>query len=128
MSRSARRVWLSRALRIAGWGLALAAFGAWFILLRPTFLGGRAGYVLVSGTSMLPTLHAGDLVIVHKQRAYAKGDVVAYHVPKGDPAAGDMVIHRIVRRFPGGGYLTKGDNNNLPDIWHPEPSDVAGNE
>jgi signal peptidase len=115
-------------MKIAGWAVATGAFVAWFVLLRPTFLGGSTSYVLVSGTSMLPTLHSGDLVIVHKHQTYAKGDLVAYHVPKGDPAAGDLVIHRILRRLPDGGYLTKGDNNSLPDIWRPTPRDVAGKE
>jgi signal peptidase len=106
--------------------VGLVAF--WFVALRPQALGGPAGYALVSGTSMLPTMHTGDLVIVHKHDRYRVGDVIAYHVPKPDPAAGAQVIHRIVGGSAEKGFVVQGDNRTAPDIWHPKPKDVIGSE
>jgi signal peptidase I len=95
------------------------------VLLRPQALGGTAGYVMVAGVSMQPTLQPGTLVVVVRQASYEVGDVVAYRIADGDVAAGNNVIHRIV----GGtatGYLTHGDNTTWFDSWHPSTSDVIG--
>ncbi len=104
--------------------LALLAVLLWFCL--PQGLGGRAGWVLVSGTSMLPHLHTGDLVLVERQSSYHVGEVVAYHVPKGEPGAGFTVIHRIVGGNGRTGWTLQGDNRTAPDQWHPTNSDVVG--
>jgi signal peptidase len=104
---------------------AILAFGAWFVLLRPQALGGTAGYVMVAGVSMQPTLEPGTLVVVVRQASYEVGDVVAYRITEGDIAAGSNVIHRIVGEGPGG-YLTEGDNTTWHDPWHPSRSDVIG--
>src|SRR6476659_4295311 len=66
--------------------LALVAALLWFCL--PQALGGRAGWVLVSGTSMLPHLHTGDLVLVEHRSRYHVGEVVAYRIPKGQVGSG----------------------------------------
>ncbi|GBD13944.1 LexA repressor [bacterium HR24] len=106
--------------------LVLALVVAWFFLFRPQFLGGPAAYVIVSGHSMVPTMQDGDLVIVHRQDAYAPGDIVAYRIPKGEPGEGHIVIHRIVGGSAEEGYITKGDNRSGPDLWRPRPEDVLG--
>src|SRR4051794_6818652 len=74
--------------------LAFVAALLWFCL--PQALGGRAGWVLVSGTSMLPRFHTGDLVLVERRSSYHVGEVVAYHIPQATVGAGNVVIHRIV--------------------------------
>ena len=108
----------------------LAALGAliaaclWFGL--PQSLGGRADWVLVSGTSMLPRLHTGDLVLVEHRSAYHVGEVVAYRVPQGEVGAGHVVIHRIVGGNGTKGFTMKGDNRTAPDLWYPKTSDVVG--
>jgi signal peptidase I len=95
-------------------------------VLRPQSLGGPAGYVLVSGHSMLPRYHTGDLVLVERKQSYHVGQVIAYRVPKGDPMAGAQVIHRIIGGDAKHGFLVQGDNRSAPDVWRPKPSDVVG--
>jgi signal peptidase I len=112
-------------LRRAAGLAAILAFGAWFVLLRPQVLGGTAGYVMVAGVSMQPTLEPGTLVIVMRQADYEIGDVVAYRIADGDIAAGSIVIHRIMGRE-AAGYVTQGDNTIWHDPWHPIVSDVIG--
>ena len=92
----------------------------WFFLLRPTFLDGPASYIVVSGVSMLPTLHTGDLAIVIRQDEYRVGDVVAYRTQQGN------VIHRIVGGTAAAGFIVQGDNKNAPDPWQPKPADILG--
>lgn len=96
---------------------------AW--LTWPTSLGGDTAYVIVKGTSMEPKFHTGDLAIVRTQDHYGVGDIVAYHIPKGNPGAGHLVIHRIIGHSHGG-FLMKGINRTTPDAFYPKPSDVLG--
>lgn len=105
--------------------LLVAALG-WLFFLRPQVLGGPAAYVLVSGSSMQPTLSAGSLVIAFRQDEYQVGDVVVYQVPAGSPAAGHLVIHRIVGGSAESGYVLRGDNASGSDIWRPAPPDIIG--
>ena len=117
------------ARRVLGWArtaliIALAAF--WFVALRPQVLGGPAGYALVSGTSMNPIYHTGDIVIVHRQAHYRVGEIVAYIVPKGSAGAGAQVIHRLVGGDERKGFIVQGDNRTAPDVWHPRRAEIVG--
>ena len=124
---SARRLVSNRRFRSAlGTTLGILALAGWFVLLRPVRLGGSTGYVLVRGTSMLPTYQGGDLVLVRPKRAYAPGDIVAYLVPEGEPGAGLQVIHRVVGTKPDGRLILQGDNNAALDDWYPSNEDVVG--
>jgi signal peptidase I len=96
----------------------------WFGL--PQTLGGRADWVMVSGTSMLPRLHTGDLVLVEHQSTYHVGQVVAYRVPQHEIGAGHVVIHRIIGGNGTKGWRMKGDNRTAPDLWYPTNHDVIG--
>ena len=93
---------------------------------RPQSLGGPAAYVLVSGKSMLPRYHTGDLVLVERQSHYHVGQVIAYRVPKGDATAGAQVIHRIIGGDAKHGFVVQGDNRTAPDVWRPKPADIVG--
>jgi signal peptidase len=115
----------NQALSIAA---VIAAVLFWAFFLRPQSLGGPAGYVLVSGHSMLPRYHTGDMVLVEKHSSYHVGEVIAYHVPKGDPMAGAQVIHRIIGGNAKTGWLVKGDNRTAPDVWRPKNGDIVGSK
>ena len=120
---SRRRFSIARVLSLA---LTLAAIGLWVVVLRPDSLGGPADYVIVAGHSMEPTFQTGDVVVAFRQRSYAKGDIVVYRVPAGEPGAGDRVIHRIVGGSGRSGFAMRGDNKDGVDPWRPTRSDVIG--
>lgn len=124
-ARSARSLWRQLGIALTA-ALTIAVCGAWLAVFSPTTLGGRATYVFVSGSSMFPRLVNGDFVVMHRQRSYHVGDIVAYHIPKGDLGAGKLVIHRIIGGSPQRGYLMRGDNRHTSDDWSPRPSDIAG--
>ena len=104
------RAAVERTNKVAGIALAVLVCLFWVQFLRPQSLGGNAAYVLVSGKSMLPRYHTGDLVLVEKHSSYHVGQLIAYRVPKGDPMAGAEVIHRIIGGSATKGFIVKGDN------------------
>src|SRR6266849_6951728 len=127
LSRAAQtRAAFERTNKAAGIALAVLVCLFWAQYLRPQSLGGRAAYVLVSGKSMLPRYHTGDLVLVEQQPDYHVGQLVAYRVPKGDPMAGAQVIHRIVGGDAQRGFVVQGDNRTAPDVWRPKAGDIVG--
>jgi signal peptidase I len=128
IDRAALRVNLKRIWEIASIVLVVAACVFWAMFLRPQVLGGRAGYVLVSGQSMEPRYHTGDMVLVERHSSYRVGDVIAYHVPKGDPMAGAQVIHRIIGGDGVRGFVVQGDNRTGADTWRPKNADIVGSE
>ncbi len=117
---------VQRTNKVAGIALVVLALAFWVQYLRPQSLGGNASYVLVSGHSMLPRYHTGDLVLVEHRSSYHVGEVIAYHVPKGDPLAGAQVIHRIIGGDAQHGFVVQGDNRTAPDVWRPKPGDIVG--
>lgn len=119
---------IRKAARRGAIGAGILLFGVWLLFLRPQALGGPAAYITVAGVSMEPTLHAGDLVVMTREDVYEPGDVVAYRVPDGDPAAGRHVIHRVTGRGPEEGYLLQGDNTPAPDQWRPTDVDIVGRQ
>ncbi|MPZ99458.1 MAG: signal peptidase I [Dehalococcoidia bacterium] len=101
--------------------LTVVAVLAWAVLFRPLFLGGPASFVIVSGVSMRPTMHTGDLAVLHRESEYAPGDVVAFKTPEGG-----LIIHRIVGGDAEQGFVMQGDNRDHIDEWHPKPDDILG--
>jgi len=69
----------------------------------------------VDGTSMLPTLEGGDLVVIQgvSVSAVQVGDIIVYGPPCS--LVGTSVIHRVVN-ITSQGLITKGDNNPGTDI------------
>jgi len=84
--------------------------------------------LIVSGQSMDPTFHTGDLVLAWPTADYEVGDVAPYRVPEGEPGAGGLVIHRIVGGDARSGFVMQGDNNPAPDIWMPRNDDIIGRQ
>jgi len=111
---------LRRAALVVGFVFAVSVGALWFVALRPTGLGGPAGYIIVAGHSMEPTLVTGDLVITQRRSSYAVGDIVAFST------GGGLVIHRIVGGDAVRGYDVQGDSKERPDLWHPRPGQVVG--
>jgi signal peptidase len=110
---------------VVGKVLTIVAIAAWFLALRPQWLGGPALYVVVRGDSMVPTYANGDLLVIMDQESYARGEPAAYRVPAGDIGAGRIVVHRVLSAD-GGQYTMKGDNNPQPDPSTPTQRDMAG--
>lgn len=116
---------MRQGVRYASWVLLVATL-ALLAMFWPQSLGGAVAYVRVDGHSMDPTFHLGDLAVVRRQTSYRIGDAVAYRIPKGEFGAGALVIHRLIGGNGTTGYVTKGDNKNLPDEWHPKAADIVG--
>lgn len=104
----------------------LGLFGLWALVFRPQWMGGSNAYVMVRGDSMLPTYRDGDLVVISLQADYDVGDVVGYLIPPGEVGAGQLVVHRVAAVEPDGGFVIRGDNNDLPDPWTPSATDIRG--
>ena len=125
-AKPAPRPTLKRTWEILSIVLTIGACVFWAMFLRPQALGGPAGYVLVSGHSMNPIYHTGDMILVRHHDSYKVGDIIAYRVPKGDAMAGSQVIHRIIGGNAARGFVVQGDNRTAPDVWRPKPNDIVG--
>ncbi len=105
---------------VASWvELLLTAAGLW--LLLPAWLGGGTSLIVVSGVSMEPTYHDGDVLLVRDTRP-EPGDVIAFRVPGLE----GQLVHRVVERRPDGRLLVQGDNRATPDLPLPSDADVVG--
>jgi signal peptidase len=105
------------------WGAVTLAL---VVYLLPTSLGGASSDTIISGTSMEPTYHTGDLALVRRTGDVVVGDVLVYRVPAGQAGEGRYVIHRVIGGDPVAGYVTRGDNRDTPDVWRPRSDDILG--
>ena len=72
--------------------------------------------VPISGNSMCPFLHPGELVFLSlPEKKLEVGDVVLFNRPNGD-----YILHRIVSIRKDGIYMTLGDNQTLPEPVPPQ--------
>jgi signal peptidase I len=99
----------------------LIVLAAIWIAFAPTLVGGRASYVVVSGNSMEPSFHRGDLAIVQAASIYNVGDIVIYR----NAEINAFVIHRIIA-IEQGHYVFKGDNNSWIDTYRPTHAELIG--
>ena len=104
--------------------LAAIAVTAW--LLWPASLGGDTRLIAVEGASMEPIYQLGDVVIARENPNAEVGDVIVFRIPEGQPAAGLLIIHRIIAMWPDGTYKTQGDNRTTPDPFHIASNDIVG--
>lgn len=106
---------------VASFGLTLVLLAAAWLLLAPPRLGGSTSFVVVDGTSMLPSLRGSDLVALRPTSRPEVGDVVGYRSALLDR----VVLHRITA-IEGGRYALKGDNNSFIDPDRPLRSEIVG--
>ena len=104
--------------------LGIIIVGVWF--LWPVNFGGSARFIVVEGKSMEPTFHLGDAVVVKTLDNPKVGDIVVFQVPKGEPGAGSLVVHRLYGIRDDGSFITKGDNRRLPDPFHVRHENILG--
>jgi signal peptidase I len=103
-------------LALSGAVLVLVLAVAVLVIALPAIVGGSALTVLTS--SMAPKFPPGTLIII-KPTPIADigvGDVLTYQISSGNPA---VISHRVVSRSVSlegeTTFITKGDNNDLPD-------------
>ena len=96
----------------------LLAFG---VFMWPARLGGDMYYVMLTGPSMEPHFHLGDLVLVRKAPVYQPGEAVLYVHPQIG-----FVFHRIVGFDKEGRFILRGDNNSWNDPYHPSRDEIMG--
>lgn len=112
----------------------IAIWFPWLILagilavIWPVRFGGSTSFMIVSGHSMEPTYHTGDLVVTKARPTYRIGEIVVYRVPGDGAAAGREVVHRLFKVQPDGKLLAKGDNNRTADPWPITPHDIVGSK
>jgi signal peptidase I len=102
--------------------LLIAGFAVLWVMFAPIQLGGQAAYAIVSGISMEPNFHAGDLAIMRRSPEYQVGDIVVY---RNGEIANKLVIHRIID-VNEGLFSMKGDNNTWVDSYHPTQDEIVG--
>ncbi|MFD1359908.1 signal peptidase I SipW [Fictibacillus halophilus] len=102
-----------------------------FIILSSRFSGTETtifGYQIkaVLSGSMEPVFQTGSVITIKladDPSSFDKGDIITFHMEE------KLVTHRITEVKNKNGqvsYLTKGDNNDGPDMWSVKSSDVIG--
>lgn len=117
-AQAGRRTLVRRLGRIVGWALLVGVV----VLGWPSRMGGCTSLTIVTGHSMEPTLHPGDLAITRCGDPRV-GDTVAYR-PFADSSP--VVIHRIIGGDAVHGWELQGDNNHFIDPFKPVASQVSG--
>ena len=103
--------------------LSIASVALALLLVVP---GSPIRMVIVSGTSMEPWLHTGDLVVTLRRGDYTVGDAVVYTAEIDGRVAGN-VVHRIIAINPDGTFVLQGDNKDYRDPWN-VPQDWVNGE
>jgi signal peptidase len=101
--------------------LAPAALSLMIVLATGWMISAILAPVRITGNSMQPALHAGDLAIVLKGGRVVPGEIALIE----DPVRGDFV-HRVVALADDGALVTRGDANPTEDAAAVSPSRVAG--
>ncbi|MDP3972773.1 MAG: signal peptidase I [Candidatus Nanopelagicales bacterium] len=112
-------------IRLIGRWLMMLIAIVMLLIAWPAWLGGPFGLTVVSGISMEPTYHTGDVVLTVKSYSgYDIGDVIVYTVEVEGTRG--TVIHRVVAKNPDGTYITQGDNKKFADPWPVQPDMIRG--
>jgi len=94
----------------------------------PHVFGVEKPFMIVVSSSMEPTLHVNDLIIVShvNPRNIKVGDIIVFRSPI-EPNM--LIVHRVIEVIEKNGVLmfkTKGDNNPVPDPWVVKENYVIG--
>lgn len=83
---------------------------------------------IVLTNSMLPTISAGDIVLLaNPERLKPEiGSVVSYTAKRYDGSPVGVFTHRIIGGDVNEGYIVKGDSNPSPDNQRPTENDING--
>lgn len=82
-------------------------------------LGTESPVVIVESTSMLPALKGGDMLVLQGRDDKSKieiGDIIVFYNPNQPPP--EQIVHRVKSIEIDAGelyFITKGDNNPIPD-------------
>ena len=79
-------------------------------------------YTIITG-SMQPEINVGDIVIIKKQNTAEVGEIVAYQNNSS------IIVHRVIEKVENNSkveYITKGDNNNAPDMKTVKSEQIIG--
>ena len=88
------------------------------------------GYVIVS-QSMVPTIKINDAIVIKRENddAYNLGDIISFFSREYD-TNGMVITHRVVGKNKvserTSNYITKGDNNPIPDRLSVDTNNVYG--
>ena len=93
------------------------------IFLWPAHLGGDAGFLMVFGTSMLPTIQPGSFIITKAAESYSVDEIVNFK--QSEKNVSKNVVHRIIEETKDG-FILKGDNNKKKDPGIINPNDITG--
>lgn len=84
-------------------------------------MGLNHGILYVEGSSMEPTLVAGDLIVYRRPGgAWQRGDLVVFE------HRGTLVVHRVAGLLHAGSLRTRGDANGSLDAAPVGPDEVRG--
>ena len=83
---------------------------------------------IVLTNSMLPTISAGDIVLLANPDRLTPeiGSVVSYTAKRYDGSPVGVFTHRIIGGDLNEGYIVKGDSNPSPDNQRPKEGDING--
>lgn len=77
-------------------------------------------YVVMS-SSMEPVFGPGSVCFIdRKDTQPQEGDIIAYSL------SDELITHRVIDIDANGNYITKGDNNDVPDLAPVTPAQVVG--
>lgn len=81
------------------------------ILLLAAFILSPASIVAIQGDSMEPTIPNDALIFSYETSSYQTGDIVTFYSEQTN----GYVTHRIIEQTETGEFITRGDNNAVPD-------------
>jgi signal peptidase I len=95
-------------------------FDSWWEVNKEFYIGKEITQEKFSNYSFKNGFNKGDIMVLYGDRFVGRGDVIVFQ----NNNFRYPIIHRIVDEETG--YITKGDNNQIPDSKRVSPSEVIG--